>query len=324
MNTKRFLTPLLLGLFLASCSSPQNTGDTRNSQTPATAETSLRTLRLNDDGSLSNEEDLKQLCRDIAARPQTVVVFMHGWKGTAAISDSNVQNFMARLATVRGRTYQPGKRKLTGVYLTWNARSLPGFIEVFAYPETRARADTISQGDGIPRIIRALSKAQRVHAGEHFVVTGHSFGGRILGRAIGKNPELLSDIDLVLLANAADDADSGRRTISAVNSHPYQRRGLPRLVWVTSAKDTATGVLFKMAGGRPAIGHDKALQTHVLRITKPTAHDPKYHGKITRTANRLSPYAHNIIVDEGLGDHPDVWNEAMNTILNTYLLHDRD
>jgi len=281
----------------------------------------LRIIHVNDDGSLPKQDKLtiSELCREIVSKPQTVVVFMHGWKGSAASSDHSVQEFLTDLSAARSRSYQRSHRTLTGVYLTWNSRRLPGLLEYLAYFKTRDRADDISQGDGIANAIHDLAIAARSHGDEHFIVAGHSFGARIVGRVIGKHPELLRSTDLVLLANAADDADSGRRIINAVNARPYRRGRLPKLVWVTSAKDDVTRTLYFLAGWKTAIGHDKKLQTHILTLAEPPNPDPCVDARIQRTSNRLGRYAHNIIVAQGLQNHPDVWGKPMVAILNEYL-----
>ena len=77
---------------------------------------------------------------------------------------------------------------------------------------TKARAGAVGEGDGIAEAIIALSKAARSHDREHFIVAGHSFGGRILGHVAGKHPEVLQNVDLWLLANAADDASDCVKT----------------------------------------------------------------------------------------------------------------
>lgn len=248
---------------------------------------------------------------------------MHGWKGTAQPADHNVRSFRAQLNAVRKRTYSTSGRKITGVYLTWNSSHLPGLAEYPAYFLTRARADRIAKGGGIANAIAALANAAREHSGEHFIVAGHSFGGRILGRVVGERPKILRNVDLVLLANAADDAEVCYKTVAAVHKEPYQRRQLPKLVWVTSGKDGMTGPLYRLAGWKTAVGHERLLQSHRVSLVEPTELRPHYGAKFEKTFGRRSPYAHNVLIARGLGGHGDVWNEAMVAIVNYYLLHNR-
>jgi pimeloyl-ACP methyl ester carboxylesterase len=280
----------------------------------------VHVVSFDNDGN-TNLGDLETLRREIAVEPQTVVVFMHGWHGTAADTDNNVQKFKYALRTVRERTFKNSGRKLTGVYLTWNAHLLPGFAEYPMYFFTRARADAVARGEGIATVIKTLSDATQHHGREHFIVAGHSFGGRILGRVAGYHPELLRDVDLWLLANAADDSDACLKTIRAVNAHPYSRGRLPKLVWVTSAKDGMTGTLYEIAGGKRTPGHDPGLQSYKVKIEKPGEGHPAYSADIKRVSRRSGRYAHNIVVEEGLGGHGDVWSEPMIQIVDYYVLH---
>jgi len=269
------------------------------------------TLHFGDNGRLKNDDELKAVREDIAKRPQTVVVFLHGWKGTASNKDHSFRSFTEDLGKAA--------RKPTGVYLTWNARHLPSNFEYLAYYPTRNRADAIAQGDGIFEAIRDLRKTMRPGKKEYLIIAGHSFGARILGRVVRKHPELLREVDLCILANAADDAAVGRETITKVNAHPYKRGRRPKLVWVTSEKDFVTRTLYKIAEGTPTIGHDESLQTHKLIILDPMESDPRKAAQIDPTGNRLGRYAHNIIVVKGLGSHSDVWGLPMIRILNEYL-----
>jgi pimeloyl-ACP methyl ester carboxylesterase len=239
---------------------------------------------------------------------------MHGWHGSASPDDNNVRHFQEALQKVRCRTYQKTGRKLTGIYLTWNAHCLPSIAEYPMYFFTRARADDVARGDGVATVIDRLSSARRHRGQEHFIVTGHSFGGRILGRVPGYHPQLLKNVDLWLLANAADDSEACLKTIRAIDEHPYQKGRLPKLVWVTSAKDGMTKFAYEVAGLKPAIGHDRALQTYTVEINE------NYHAKIRHQSNATGAYVHSILVKEGLGGHSDVWREPMIQIVDFYAL----
>jgi pimeloyl-ACP methyl ester carboxylesterase len=316
MNTNRFLTPLLVGLFLASCSSPRNT-----SETAAAQSVTLNVLHFDNHGKLTADSDLEGLRKKIAATPQTVVIFMHGWHGSASDNDNSVRQFKEALYKVRQRTYQNSGRTLTGVYLTWNAQHLPGIAEYPMYYFTQARADAVADGDGIATAIKTLTKAARTHPGEHVIVAGHSFGGRILGHVVGHHPDLLQNVDLWLLANAADDAAECKKTIKAVNANPYRRGRLPKLVWVTSAHDPMTGFAYKIANLSNAPGWDRTLQSDSISIEERSAEHPRYSADITKLSNATGKYAHNLIVTNGLKGHSDVWGEPMIQIVDYYVFH---
>jgi pimeloyl-ACP methyl ester carboxylesterase len=317
MITNR-LVFLLSGLLLISCSSSRDTSDAT-----VTAEQSvkLNVLRFDNDGRMTKDSDLEDLRQKILATPQTVVVFMHGWHGSASDDDNSVRQFKRALYEVRNRSYEKSGRTLTGVYLTWNARHLPGIAEYPMYYFTQGRADSVAKGDGIYDAIEKLSKAARTHRGERFIVAGHSFGGRILGHVVGRHPQLLQNVDLWLLANAADNATDCENTINAVNAHPYRRGRLPKLVWVTSAHDPMTGFAFTLANLSRTGGWDRSLQTDSVSIEAPTAENPRYSANVTQLSKAPEKYVHNLIVTNGLKGHSDVWGEPMIQIVNYYVLH---
>ena len=302
--------------FIAACSTPRQ--DTASERLDSEA---IKVLEFDNTGRLQNRDDLERYRAEIAAAPQTVVVFMHGWHGSASPTDHSVQSFKKALAEVRARSYKGSGRKLTGVYLTWHASYLPGLAEYPMYFFTKARAGAVGEGNGIADAIKELSKAARRHGGEHFIVAGHSFGGRILGHVAGKHPEVLENVDLWLLANAADDASDCKKTIEAVSTHPYTRGRLPKLVWVTSAHDPMTGFAYEVAGFQKASGWDKKLQSHRISIVEPTAEHPRYSADVEKVSDGTGRYAHNLIVENVLKGHSDVWGEPMIQIVNYYVLH---
>jgi pimeloyl-ACP methyl ester carboxylesterase len=318
MITNR-LVFLLSGLLLIGCSTPRNTAEVAAGVT----DIKLNVLRFDNHGTLTSDSDviLKKLVATITTKPQTVVVFMHGWHGSASENDGSVQQFKRALHEVSERTYKKSGRTLTGVYLTWNAQILSGIAEYPMYYFTQARADAVADGEGINNAIKDLSNAARTHAGEHFIVAGHSFGGRILGHVVGHHPELLQNVDLWLLANAADDAAECRKTIKAVNEHPYRRSRLPKLVWVTSAHDPMTGFAFALANLSQTGGWDRTLQTDKVSIEEPTTKNPRYRANVTQLPNAQGKYVHNLIVTNGLKGHSDVWGEPMIQIVDYYVLH---
>jgi hypothetical protein len=189
-------------------------------------------------------------------------------------------------------------------------------LEYPAYRLTQNRADRIAVGGGIADAIEKLSAAARRHSGERIVVAGHSYGARILGRVVGHRPEVLRNLDLMLLANSADDAEACRNTVEAVHRTPYQRGRLPKLVWVTSANDPITKTLYSVANFEDTPGHKQLYQSHIVRVREGRA-------IIEQGTGLRSRYAHNLLVAEGLAGHSDVWNEPMRGVVNYYLFSSR-
>ena len=315
----RYVLFLLL-VFLSACSTPHQRGNATVDRAQAER---LRTLSFDNCGNLDNPDDLERYCNEIAIRPQTVVIFMHGWHGSASANNHNVQAFKTDLAKVRERTYKRSGRTLTGICLTWNARHLPSIAEYPMYYFTRGRADRIAKGEGIATAIKKLSSAMQRQGREHIIVAGHSMGGRILGRVVGNHPELLQNVDLVLLVNSADNSSACVKTIDAVNAHPYLLGRLPKLVWVTSAKDAMTGPIYEFAQWSQTPGHDMKLLSYDVKIETPSKANPAYSAQIARISKRSGHYAHNIRVIDGLGGHGDIWSESMIQIVNYYVLRNQ-
>jgi pimeloyl-ACP methyl ester carboxylesterase len=311
---RTFLLLLSSFVFFPGCA-------TRSSGPATKSDTHI--IRFNNNGDVSNPEALEEAVKQIRSAPQTVVVYMHGWKGTSSSWDSNVQGFHRHLQVVRKRTFEPHGRQLTGVYFTWNARRLPSLAENLGYWGTRNRADEIANGSGVANALEALSQASANNGRENFLVAGHSMGGRIIGRVIGRHPALLRHIDLVLLINSADDSDSARKTINSVKGYGRSSGRIPQLVWVTSEADTATGKIFPIAeNGKLAVGHDPSIQTHRFELT---SSGPGQYPRGTFTPELSPPpvYFRNVIVRKDLiHNHSDIWAESMRAILNYCLWAD--
>lgn len=314
--SRTIFLPLLTAFFVADIHAAR-TANTRDTH----AKPEISVLRFDNRGELTNRDKFEKLRENLAATPQTVVLFMHGWRGSASPSDNSFQSFERALEEVRQRSFRGRDRKLTGIYLTWHAEHLPSIAEYPFYYCTQKRADNIADGDGIADVIKQLSRAFRRNGKEDFIVAGHSFGGRILGHVVGNDPELLRNVDLWLLANAADAAKECEETIEAVKNNPYPRSRLPRLVWVTSIRDFATGFAFRLANLSEAAGWDRTLQTHRLSINEPTTEDPAYSAEVEHLSNAKGAYAYNLMVTNGLKGHSDVWGEPMIQIVNYFVLN---
>ena len=152
------------------------------------------------------------------------------------------------------------------------------------------------------------------------IVAGHSMGARILGRVIRKHPELLKTVDLVLLANTADSVSSFRKTLDSVDQHPYRRRRLPKLVWVTSAHDIVTRIIYPPFNAGVPPGHDHGVITYDVELEQTYKQPPYYSAEIKKVSKHPNHYAHDIRITRGLRGHSDIWNEAMIQILNYYVL----
>lgn len=282
----------------------------------------LYVLSFDGNGNLANRDDLTTICKKLAAKPQTVMVFVHGWKGSASPNDSNVRNFSDALSKIRKDSYEKSGRTLTGVYFTYPSRYLPGRIETLAWYFSKCRANSIARGTGMFEAIDKLSRAVRRDKRDRVVIAGHSLGARILGRVVGFHPEVLRNVDLCILANTADDEHQYEKTLLAVTRSGLPPSRLPKLVWATSANDHVMGVLYPLANGEKPPGFVQSIQDYQVAFVRPDAKG-HYSTAINRVAQRPNRFGHNIVVAEGLGEHGDVWSEPMRELVNFYLFHGR-
>lgn len=282
----------------------------------------LYVLSFDGNGNLENRDDLTTICNKLAAKPQTVMVFVHGWKGSASPNDSNVRNFSEALSEIRAESYEKTGRTLTGVYITYRTRYLPGRFEILTWYPTKWRANSIARGTGIFEAIDKLSREVRRDKRDRVVIAGHSLGARILGRVVGFHPEVLRNVDLCILANTADGVHQYEKTLLAVTKSGLPPTRLPKLVWATSANDHVTGVLYPLANRHKPPGFVESVQDYQVAFVQPDAKG-HYSTKINQVAQRPNRFGHNIIVAEGLGEHGDVWSEPMRELVNFYLFHGR-
>jgi pimeloyl-ACP methyl ester carboxylesterase len=282
----------------------------------------LYVLSFDRNGNLENPDDLTTICNKLAAKPQTVIVFVHGWKGSASPNDSNVVKFKDALSKIRAESYKKTGRTLTGVYITYRTLYLKKGFEILTWYPTKWRANSIARGTGIFDAIDKLSREVRRDERDRFVIAGHSLGARILGRVVGFHPEVLRKVDLCILANTADGVHQYEKTLDAVTKSGSPPTGLPKLVWATSAKDRVTGVLYRVANHHPPPAFVENRLDYEVYFVGPDAKD-HYSTKINQVAQRPNRFGHNIIVAEGLGPHSDIWSEPMRELVNFYLFHGR-
>jgi pimeloyl-ACP methyl ester carboxylesterase len=306
-------------LFVAGCCTPRS-HDYVIAESPK--RDPLYVLNFDCQGKLARPEHLEIIRKKLAAKPQTVIVFVHGWKGSASPNDSNVRNFSDALSKIRKKSYEKSGRTLTGVYFTYPSRYLPGRIETLAWYPTKWRANSIARGTGMFEAIDKLSQAVPRDERDRVVIAGHSLGARILGRVVGFHPEVLQNVDLCILANTADGEHQYEKTLLAVTKSGLPPTRLPKLVWATSANDHVTGVLYPLANGQKPPGFVHSIQDYQVAFVRPDAKG-HYSAAINQVAQRPNRFGHNIVVAEGLGEHGDVWSEPMRELVNFYLFHGR-
>src|SRR5258708_7242176 len=203
------------------------------------------------------------------------VVFVHGWKHSAAPHDGNIETFRAALLRL-SKTEQAlsmklhrHPRKVIGVYIGWRGESInAGYLDNVTFWDRKNTAHKVGH-NGVTEILGrldAIRKSKDSLAGgqsdSRLVVIGHSFGGAIVYSALGQilesrfieahsNPLTTADVqgfgNLVVLINPAFEAQLFS-TLSdmSLERATYFESQLPVLAVLTSEADDATKVAFPL------------------------------------------------------------------------------
>ncbi len=229
-------------------------------------------VEFDDQGVLWHREQadavVNHLLDRIANDDFILVVFVHGWKHSAAPGDSNIAMFEKNLALLSGveskisaRTGRPA-RKVAGVYLGWRGGSvsLP-LLKELTFWDRKNTAHKVGHG-GVTEILTRLEEVRELRetlvesSRTCLVIVGHSFGGAVVFSALG---QILEERfvtttagaratgtargfgDLVVLINPAFEAQR-YASLSDMSSgrHPYFQSQLPVLAILTSEDDRAT------------------------------------------------------------------------------------
>lgn len=177
-----------------------------------------------------------------------VLAFVHGWKNNGnekppGAKPQDVERFTSALAELgyRARQASPGNPvPVIGVYIGWKGKSLmgPGFVTWLSYWSRRGTANRIG-GDPLTAFLnRVIDTAVPADTDQSRVLlTGHSFGARVLERAIENGVKLYDPekvqatgapvrprVDLVLYVNAANDSRLGLARVQALRAKPITVR----------------------------------------------------------------------------------------------------
>jgi hypothetical protein len=203
-----------------------------------------------------------------------IVVFVHGWKHSAAPDDANIATFRGILAGLADAEAQLARefsgvprRDIVGVYLGWRGGSvtLPVLKEL-TFWDRKNTAQKVGHG-GVTEVLSRLELVKRtkdsVEAGRsatRFVVIGHSFGGAVVHTALAQILEsrfvqttgpagVQSDVpgfgDLVVLINPAFEAVQFATLSDMANERrSYFETQLPVVAEMTSEADYATRYAF--------------------------------------------------------------------------------
>lgn len=248
-------------------------------------------IEFDDQGQLWDRKQMQavvdKLYADVGARDLLMVVFVHGWKHSAAPGDTNIETFRKVLANVARAEAQQSRlagvpaRQVAGVYLGWRGGSLTlPWIENLTFWERKNTADKVGHG-GVTEVLTRLElvkldKDSTVQGGSRtkLAVVGHSFGGLVVNAALsqilearfvrtvgpsGQATNAEGFGNLVVLINPAVEA-LAYAPLSDMSTErgSYFDNQLPVLVALTSEADWATRYAFP-AGRRVSTLFEKTV-----------------------------------------------------------------
>ncbi|MGH8677862.1 MAG: hypothetical protein ACREUQ_05860 [Burkholderiales bacterium] len=234
-------------------------------------------IEFDDQGQLWDRKQmwavLDKFAAESASKDLLMVVFVHGWKHSAAPYDPNIETFRSVLAELSGAEKQISgvtgepQRLVAGVYFGWRGASatLP-LIKELSFWERKNTAQKVGQV-GVTEVLNRLEQIRRTKdsiggdgSRTRLIVVGHSFGGALVHSALASALEsgfvhstgpdgTVSDVagfgNLVVLINPAFEA-----LLFAPLSDMSTERGtyfgqqLPVLAVLTSEADYATRFAF--------------------------------------------------------------------------------
>lgn len=237
-------------------------------------------VEFDDQGQVFDRNKMRVVVDQLAGRSGMqdilMVVFVHGWKHSAAAGDGNIDTFrqeLARLSELEsaiGRKTGEPAREVVGVFLGWRGGSLtlPGVQELTFWDRKNTAhkvghggvTEVVSRLEQIRKtkdaIVQAERKDPRARSRTRLVVVGHSFGGALVYSALSQvlmtgfvdtvGPDgTLSDVrgfgNLVVLINPAFEAARFTPLSDMANERgSYFPTQLPVIAILTSEADDAT------------------------------------------------------------------------------------
>ena len=271
----------------------------------------LGIVEFDDQGRFWNRAQYDQAIADLrqvynASAGVQTLVFVHGWKHSASVCDSNLVCFRELLANFAEQEGDAG-RQVYGVYVGWRGLSIgaPALKELTFWGR-KATAHRVGNADVVELLatLEAIHRQEREESpGTRLTTIGHSFGGAVVYSALSgslkerlavhiatpaaKRRLFVGFGTLTLLVNPAFEATlyDGVDRMIRVHSGAFDVRNPRVLVTVASEGDLATRYLFPM--GRAigtvlqrsrsreqtsqmlrTIGNDSGFATHRLDVTE--------------------------------------------------------
>ncbi|MDH4234583.1 MAG: esterase [Gallionella sp.] len=234
-------------------------------------------IEFDDQGQLWDRKQMWDVVGKLAGEAGTkellMVVFVHGWKHSAAPGDGNIQTFSKVLAQLSDAEAQIAKltgtppREVAGVYLGWRGGSVTvPLLKELTFWDRKNTAQKVGHG-GVTEVLSRLELIKQDkestapgQSRTRLVVVGHSFGGAVVSTALAQILEsrfvqttgpagIQSDIagfaDLVVLINPAIEAmQFAPLSDMATERGTYFASQLPAVLELTSEADYATRYAF--------------------------------------------------------------------------------
>lgn len=248
-------------------------------QIPTEAESNyqLGFIEFDDQGQLWDRKQmnavLTQLESEAASEDIVMVVFVHGWKHSAAPGDNNINTFRHVLAQLSEQEVYNSKitkkppRQIAGIYLGWRGGSITTpVVENLTFWDRKNTAQLVGQR-GVTEVLSRIEMIKRdkdstLPGGSRtrLAVVGHSFGGAVVYNALeqilasrlvhgsckdGLQCDVVGFGNLVVLINPAFEALQFTPLSDMTTERGYYFESqLPAMVVLTSEADYATRYAF--------------------------------------------------------------------------------
>ncbi|CDI04240.1 putative Esterase/lipase/thioesterase family active site:lipase (Class 3) [Candidatus Competibacter denitrificans Run_A_D11] len=263
-------------------------------------------VELTDQGLFHDRAQFKtalDLLKSRGEKALNIVLYIHGWKHSAACDDENVRHFRNEVLPILADGMDA---RTVGIYVGWRGAVLdvaPALQSVTFY-DRKGAADHIARGS-IRELISRLRSIRHAASRDDLsrlpkrtvslTLIGHSFGGLILYNSIAEslfesavsaNRQPIADLVLLLnpafeaarfepLFQAAKDPDLDSDGRSPVDSKPLR----PIFVSITSQADLATRIAFPM--GRTI----NTMLQHEGWVSEDEGYTQNYADRIEKVAN---------------------------------------
>lgn len=246
VNSKiKFLIVLPFWLLIGSCATPHTSYWATHPTLEHSTSAPMRVIEFDENGDFWDSGQVgaaQEMLR--SKRKPILITYVHGWRHDASRDDSNLQGFQTFLDTLN---HGLGGR-VCGVYIGWRGASVDEKLGPLTTPAAVmtfwGRKEVTNSVAGVPLSVSlcGLSSLARDMKG-HSIIIGHSFGGRIVERAIGQaiasqgSSNLPMPYDLAFLINPADESLYARQLKLALRNWSYSS---PAIIVLAAKDDDAT------------------------------------------------------------------------------------